>query len=134
MKIRKILIGGTKLMVVYDDMEPSEKIKMYDKGVDIKGKDSIYQVLVQYRTGNMWAPNVPQTEALMLMAREFIDSIKEGRKPLSDGVSGFNVVRVLEAADRSLKAGGKRISLSDEVTQDELDQVPVPGMTLPATA
>jgi predicted dehydrogenase len=121
-------------MVVYDDMEPSEKIKMYDKGVDIKGKDSIYQVLVQYRTGNMWAPNVPQTEALMLMAREFIDSIKEGRKPLSDGVSGFNVVRVLEAADRSLKAGGKRISLSDEVTQDELDQVPVPGMTLPATA
>jgi predicted dehydrogenase len=133
-KIRKILIGGTKLMVVYDDMEPSEKIKMYDKGVDIKGKDSIYQVLVQYRTGNMWAPNVPQTEALMLMAREFIDSIKEGRKPLSDGVSGFNVVRVLEAADRSLKAGGKRISLSDEVTQDELDQVPVPGMTLPATA
>jgi hypothetical protein len=100
-------------------MEPSEKIKMYDKGVDIKGKDSIYQVLVQYRTGNMWAPNVPQTEALTLMSKEFIDCIKSGRKPLSDGVTGFNVVRVLEAADCSMQAGGKMITFDGKAPDKE---------------
>ncbi len=135
-KIRKILIGGTKLMVVYDDMEPSEKIKMYDKGVDITGKDAVYQVLVQYRTGDMWAPNVPQSEALTLMSREFVDCIKSGRTPLSDGASGFNVVRVLEAADQSLQAGGKMITFAgetdDRVTATSPLAVPVadPAVTV----
>ena len=111
-KVRKILIGGSKKMIVYDDMEPSEKVKIYDKGVDIKGRDSVYNVLVQYRTGDMYAPHVEATEALGLMAKDFVDSIRQGKKPLSDGVSGINVVRILEAADASAKLGGKSIALS----------------------
>jgi len=116
-KIRKILIGGTKQMVVYDDMEPSEKIKIYNKGVDISGKDSIYEALVQYRTGDMYAPNVPQTEALALMVKEFVDCINSGKQPLTDGAAGFNVVRVLEAADRSLQEGGRTIAFNGGIIE-----------------
>ena len=119
-KVRKILIGGSKLMVVYDDMEASEKIRMYNKGVDIKGKDSLYQTLVQYRTGDMFAPHIDQTEALSRMAEDFVHSMKTGKKPLADGCSGLNVVRVLEAADRSLRMGGQVIKLSGEANEDHV--------------
>jgi predicted dehydrogenase len=112
-KIRRILIGGTKHMVVYDDMEPSEKLKVYDKGVEIKGQESIYSTLVQYRIGDMYAPVVPQTEALSLLTAEFVDCIKTGRRPTTDGQAGLNVVRVLEAADASLKSGGRIIKLEN---------------------
>jgi predicted dehydrogenase len=111
-KVRKILIGGTKLMVVYDDMEPSEKIKLYDKGVDFKGNDSMYKALVEYRTGDMFAPHVAQTEALMLLAADFVKSIETGSTPAADAVSGLNVIRLLEAADVSLKAGGSVVPLN----------------------
>jgi len=111
-KVRKILIGGTKLMVVYDDMEPSEKIKLYDRGVDIKGTDSVYKALVEYRTGDMFAPHVAQTEALSLMTADFVKAIKTGASPESDAQSGLNVVRLLEAADHSLKTGGLLIPLA----------------------
>jgi predicted dehydrogenase len=111
-KVRKILIGGTKLMVVYDDMEPSEKIKLYDRGVEIKGTDSVYKALVEYRTGDMFAPHVAQTEALSLMTADFVNAIKTGTRPISDAQSGLNVVRLLEAADQSLKMGGLVIRLS----------------------
>jgi predicted dehydrogenase len=111
-KIRRILIGGTKLMVVYDDMEPSEKVKLYDKGVDVKGTDSVYKALVEYRTGNMFAPHVAQTEALTLMTADFVRSIATGSTPVSDSQLGLKVVRLLEAADKSLKMAGLMISLS----------------------
>jgi predicted dehydrogenase len=111
-KVRKILIGGSKLMVVYDDMDPSEKIKVYDKGVDIRERESIYKVLVQYRTGDMYAPQISQTEALSLMAAEFVESIKTGKRPITDGRSGMEVVRILEAAQRSLRSGGTMIDLT----------------------
>ena len=111
-KIRKILIGGSKLMVVYDDMEVSEKIKVYDKGVEIRGEESIHKTLVQYRTGDMHAPQIDQTEALSLLTTEFIDSIIGLTRPTSDGQSGLNVVRILEAAEASLRSGGKLIELS----------------------
>ena len=111
-KVRKILIGGTKLMVVYDDMDPSEKIKIYDRGVEIKGTDSVYKALVEYRTGDMFAPHVAQTEALSLMTADFVNAIKTGTRPISDAQSGLNVVRLLEAADQSLKMGGLVIRLS----------------------
>jgi predicted dehydrogenase len=111
-KVRKILIGGTKLKVVYDDMEPSEKIKLYDKGVEIKGTDSMYKALVEYRTGDMFAPHVAQTEALSLMTADFVNAIKTGTRPISDAQSGLNVVRLLEAADQSLKMDGLVIRLS----------------------
>ena len=119
-KVRKILIGGTKLMVVYDDMEASEKIRMYNKGVDVKGKDSLYQTLVQYRTGDMFAPHIDATEALGRMADDFVQSILKQRKPLSDGSSGLNVVKVLEAAERSLRMGGQVIKLSGEANDEHV--------------
>ncbi len=111
-KVRKILIGGSKLMVVYDDMEPSEKIRVYDKGVDIKERESIYKVLVQYRTGDMWAPKIDTNEALSLMVGDFLDAITSGNRPTTDGRSGMKVVKILEAAQASLAAHGAMISLS----------------------
>jgi predicted dehydrogenase len=111
-KVRKILIGGSKLMVVYDDMEPSEKIKVYDKGVDIKERESIYNVLVQYRTGDMYAPQINLTEALSLMSADFVNAIKTGKRPTTDGRTGTKVVRILEAAQRSLRSGGMMVDLT----------------------
>jgi predicted dehydrogenase len=110
-KVRKILIGGSKLMVVYDDMEPSEKIRVYDKGVDIKERESIYKVLVEYRTGDMWAPKIDVNEALALMVGDFVEGIKSGRRPTADGRSGLKVVKILEAAAESLKQNGTLIQL-----------------------
>jgi predicted dehydrogenase len=110
-KVRKILIGGSKLMVVYDDMEPSEKIRVYDKGVDIKERESIYKVLVQYRTGDMWAPKIDLNEALALMVGDFVDAIKTGRRPTTDGRSGLKVVKILEAAQESLRQNGAMVAV-----------------------
>jgi predicted dehydrogenase len=110
-KVRRILIGGSKLMVVYDDMEPSEKVKVYDKGVDIRERESIYKVLVQYRTGDMWAPKIDQSEALSLMCGDFVDAIKGGKRPSTDGRAGMKVVRILEAAQQSLREGGTMVDL-----------------------
>jgi predicted dehydrogenase len=101
-------------MVVFDDMQTDEKLKVYDKGIEIKEQESIYNTLVQYRVGDMYAPVVVQTEALSLLAAEFIDCIKTGRSPLTGGVAGLNVVRVLEASDKSLKSGGKVVELAKQ--------------------
>lgn len=111
-KVRKILVGGTKLMAVYDDMEASEKIKIYDRGVDVKEEDAVYKKLVQYRTGNMYSPNIDTGEALGRMAADFVDCINTGKPSISDGQAGLNVVKVLEAANISIKAGGRRVDLS----------------------
>ncbi|PKK82901.1 MAG: oxidoreductase [candidate division Zixibacteria bacterium HGW-Zixibacteria-1] len=111
-KIRKTLICGSKKMIVYDDVEPSEKVKVYNKGVEyIKKREEAYDILVQYRTGDMLAPRLELVEALTLVSQEFYDSINEGRKPLTDGMTGLRVVRILEAANTSLKQGGKVIEL-----------------------
>ncbi len=112
-KVRQILVGGSNRMLMYDDMEPSEKIKVYDKGVEIKDREQVWETLVSYRTGDMWAPRLEQAEALSLIAREFIASIKEGRRPLTDGESGLRVVRVLEAAQKSLTQGNVFVPLAD---------------------
>jgi len=122
-KVRKILIGGTKLMVVYDDMEPSEKIKIYDRGVEIKNQDTVHHVLVEYRTGNMFAPHVDQKEALSLVVKDFLDSIKTGKNPVSDGQAGLNVVRILEAANKSLKTGGQVVSFNGKYNGNNKDQL-----------
>ncbi|MDD5362998.1 MAG: Gfo/Idh/MocA family oxidoreductase [Ignavibacteria bacterium] len=110
-KIRRMLAGGTKKMLVFDDMENSEKIKVYDSGIDIKEKEGIYNALVQYRIGDMYSPKLVQTEALTLGVEEFINSIIDKRKPLTNGDDGYNVVRILEAADESIKQKGKLITL-----------------------
>ncbi len=110
-KIRKTLIGGTKSMIVYDDTEASEKLKIYDKGIEVTTREGVYDTLVQYRTGDMLSPKIEQTEALSLAAAHFIDCIKNDKKPLTDGISGLNVVRILEASEVSIKNQGKLITL-----------------------
>ncbi len=110
-KVRKTLICGSNKMVVYDDVEPSEKVKIYNKGVDVKNREDAYDILVQYRTGDMLAPKIELTEALARVAREFVDSIKSNRAPLTDGISGYQVVKILEAATESIRNGGKVIKL-----------------------
>jgi predicted dehydrogenase len=110
-KIRSLMLGGSKKMVLYDDMEISEKIKVYDRGVEVTNADSVRDALISYRLGDMWAPRLDTTEALSRMAREFIASIKDSRAPLTDGQSGLNIVRVLEAAEMSIKHRGREVKL-----------------------
>lgn len=110
-KIRRMIVGGNKKMLVFDDMENSEKIKVYDSGVEITTQEGIYDALVQYRIGDMYSPKVNQTEALNLGVKEFLASIKEDRQPLTNGVEGLKIVKILEASDESIKRKGKLISL-----------------------
>lgn len=110
-KIRRIIVGGDKKMLVYDDMENFEKIKVYDSGVEFKSAESIHEALVQYRIGDMFSPKVNQTEALALGAQEFISAINENRAPITGGKEGLEVVRLLEASDISLANMGKIVEL-----------------------
>ncbi len=111
-KIRLTLVGGSKKMIVYDDNEPSEKIKVYDRGVEIiEDKETLYEIFVQYRTGDMYAPRLDTTEALKVEAQHFIECIKENRKPVTDGKAGLRTVRILEAAQESIKNDSKLVKL-----------------------
>jgi predicted dehydrogenase len=110
-KVRQILIGGTRQMVVYDDMEPSEKVRLYDRGITVNTREGIYKTLVDYRTGDMWAPKLEFREALSFECEHFVESVRTGRAPWSDGVAGLAVVRLLEAASRSLAAQGQRVAV-----------------------
>lgn len=111
-KIRKILIGGTKKMIVYDDVEPTEKVKVYDTGFEIKSKEDKDKLLVDYRVGDIFVPRISQKEALKGVAEDFILAISKGIKPISDWQSGLNVVTLLEAAEESLRNRGKEIIIS----------------------
>lgn len=110
-KVRTTLIGGEKKMLLWNDLEADEKIKIYDKGVSVKNGESVYQLLISYRTGDMWSPKVEQTEALKKESHYFVDCIQKGEKPFNDGVAGLRVVRMLEAADQSLKERGRMVRL-----------------------
>src|SRR6266436_5092222 len=110
-KIRRTMIAGSRKMVLYDDIEPTEKVRIYDKGVTTNrvgpDREADYQTLVSYRTGDVWAPKLDSTEALRHVVTEFLEAIRAGRRPLTDGQSGLRVVRVLAAAQESLKNGGQ---------------------------
>ncbi len=110
-KVRTTLIGGEKKMVVWNDLEADEKIKVYDKGVEMSNGDGVYQLLVSYRSGDMWAPRVEQIEALRAEAAYFTDCVMNNKKPFNDGEAGLHVVKMLEAADRSLEQKGRIIEL-----------------------
>jgi len=112
-KIRQMLFGGRQRMLVYDDMDPSEKVRVYDKGVnlDVVDDQTRRQILVSYRTGDMYAPKLDRREALTLVAREFADAIAERRTPLTGAAAGIRVVSLLEAAERSLRSEGSRIRM-----------------------
>ncbi len=110
-KIRTVLVGGSRKMILYDDMEASEKVKVYDRGIDTIGVEGVHHARVSYRLGDMWAPKLETTEALRLVTEEFINSIKTGRRPLTDGMNGTNVVKILEAAEMSIKHRGREVKL-----------------------
>lgn len=111
-KVRRTLIGGSRKMIVYDDLEPSEKLKVYDKGITLNGsKESIYKTLIGYRAGDMWAPQLEVTEALRVEAQHFIRCITHGERSLSDGGAGLQVVRILEAATHSMRERGRPVDL-----------------------
>jgi predicted dehydrogenase len=110
-KIRSVIVGGSKKMILYDDMQASEKIKVYDRGVELNGEKSMRDALISYRLGDIWAPKVDNTEALSLVAEEFVDCVRTGRKPLTDGASGLNVVKILEASEISIKNRGREVKL-----------------------
>jgi predicted dehydrogenase len=111
-KVRRSLIGGTQRMIVYDDLEPSEKIKIYDKGITVDNDpNAVFELLVRYRAGDMWAPKVDPTEALTNEAAHFVDCVADGRRPMTDGLSGLRVVRLVEAASASMRDRGRLIEI-----------------------
>ena len=111
-KVRQILIGGSKKMITYDDLEPSEKIKVYDKGVTFTDDaEQIYQMRVGYRTGDMWAPALDTTEALRVEGEHFIDCIEHGKEPLTNGHLGLRVVELIEAATSSMRGRGETLHI-----------------------
>src|SRR3989475_6078018 len=114
-KVRTTLVGGERKMLVWNDLEPAEKIKIYDKGVEVGTEQGVHQLLVSYRSGDMWAPKVEETEALQLETRYFLDCVAEGKRPFNDGRAGLRVVKMLEAADASLKCRRAIIKRRTEV-------------------
>ncbi len=108
-KVRTTLIGGEKKMLVWNDLEADEKLKIYDKGVDVKSREGVYHLLVSYRSGDMWAPQVEQVEALRLELEYFVECIKKNKAPFNDGCAGLKVVRMLEAATKSLAKRGELV-------------------------
>jgi predicted dehydrogenase len=110
-KVRTTLIGGEKKMLVWNDLNADEKIKIYDKGVEVKNTQGIYDLLINYRTGDMWAPKVDQVEALKHECNHFIECIEKDTQPVNNGENGLNVVRMLEACDQSLNNDGRPVEL-----------------------
>ena len=111
-KVRQILIGGSKRMITYDDLEPSEKVKIYDKGISFtEDPKQIYEMRVGYRTGDMWAPKLDGTEALRTGCEHFVDCVQRGTKPLTDGQLGLRVVELIEAATSSMRKRGETVHI-----------------------
>jgi predicted dehydrogenase len=110
-KVRTTLIGGEKKMLVWNDLEADEKLKIYDKGAQVSSGQGLYELMVSYRSGDMWAPRVEQAEALRVELGHFVDCIKRDETPVNDGVAGLRVVKLLEAADRSLAERGRAVRL-----------------------
>ena len=110
-KVRTTLIGGEKKMLVWNDLEADEKVKVYDKGVDINNREGLYELLVNYRSGDMWSPQLEQVEALRHELAYFIHCITSGTDPMNDGAAGLRVVKMLEAANKSLRKRGALVYL-----------------------
>jgi len=111
-KVRRTLVGGSRKMIVYDDLETSEKIKLYDKGITVSESDEdIRKLLIGYRTGDMWSPKLEETEALSVEAAHFVDCTEHGKPPITGGPQGLELVRILEAANISLAAKGQHVAL-----------------------
>ena len=111
-KIRQTLIAGRKKMVMWDDNEPIEKVRIYDKGIElVESTDEVYEMLIQYRTGDMYCPKLDTTEGLTVEVKNIVSTLLNETKPVADGASGYMVVKILEAAQKSLKSRGKEVKL-----------------------
>jgi len=111
-KIRRTLVGGERQMIVYDDLETSEKIKLYDKGIVVtETPEDVRKLLISYRTGDLWSPNLPTTEALATEAKHFAACIDGEEQPITDGEAGLKIVRILEAANQSMRNRGAPVNL-----------------------
>jgi predicted dehydrogenase len=110
-KLRQMMFGGDKKMILYNDMEPSEKVKIYDAGFDVDSDEEINKIKVDYRMGDIYIPKLKTTEALTNMAKDFVNSVTSGTQPVSDWQTGLLVVKILHAADASMKAKGKEVVL-----------------------
>ena len=113
-KVRMTLIGGEKKMLVWNDLEADEKIKVYDKGVKVTNKEGVYNLLVNYRSGDMWAPHLEPVEALRQELGYFVECIRNNQTPFNDGLAGLRVVKMLEAANRSLRHRGEAVRLDPQ--------------------
>lgn len=114
-KVRMTMIGGREKMLVWNDMDQGEKIKIYDKGIDVDmdRHEEKAQRMISYRSGDMRSPHLSQTEALTRVVDEFATCIRENRKPLTDGVAALRVLTILEAADRSVQCHGANIPIEN---------------------
>jgi predicted dehydrogenase len=110
-KLRQMLVGGDKKMISYNDMEASEKIKIYDTGYELKTEEDKTKILVDYRTGNIFIPKLDNKEALKGMASDFVDAIANKTRPRCDAQLGLRVVKVLEASQESIKNNGKEVKI-----------------------
>ena len=120
-KLRRTLVCGDRQMIVYDDIEPSEKIKVYDRGVTLtNGPERVAETMIGYRSGDMWAPQISLTEGLKVEVQHFLSCIRERRQPLSDGEAGLRVVTLLEAATRSLAQRGQPVEPSVELARGRI--------------
>jgi predicted dehydrogenase len=112
MKVRMAMIGGSRRMAVYDDIQVTEKVKVYDKRVTLSSIEGLYEAMVQYRSGDMYAPAIENSEALGREVRHFLFCIRQGKRPLTDGRAGLSVVKILAAAQESIRNGGQQIAFS----------------------
>lgn len=110
-KVRTTLIGGEKRMLVWNDLDPDEKVKVYDKGVNVSSREGVYELLVSYRSGDMWAPQLEQVEALRQEMLYFVECVSNGTEPFNDGCAGLRVVKMLESASESLNKKGALVYL-----------------------
>ena len=140
-KVRMTLIGGEKKMLVWNDLEADEKIRVYDKGVKVTSREGVYNLLVNYRSGDMWAPHLEPAEALRLELGYFVDCITNNQTPFNDGLAGLRVVKMLEAANQSLKSRGAAVHLEPQPVSSTnppllgvSKQAHVVGVSQPATA
>jgi predicted dehydrogenase len=127
MKTRLVMLGGSRRMVVYDDNLVTEKVKLYDKGVTFNSIEGLYEALVQYRSGDMYAPAIANSEALEREVKHFLFCIQQGKRPLTDGRAGLNVVSILAAAQESIRRDGQQIPLPASPVTREYNQRTVPS-------
>jgi predicted dehydrogenase len=111
-KVRHLILGGSKKSLVYNDLNLAEPVKIYDRGIQVDASaEALQRILISYRAGDVWSPNIPTVEPLQNMAKHFSECIRTGQRPITDGEAGLRVVRILEAGQRSIKAQGGRITL-----------------------